>query len=91
MTMPADDHKEVITFEQFRAIIAEQLQIDEEKVVPEASFVNDLAADSIQLVDMMLQMEIKGVVIPLEAAWDVETVGDAYKLYQAHLNEQTTP
>jgi acyl carrier protein len=45
----------------------------------------DLLADSIQLVDLMLRMEEMGIRIPLEAAWEVETVGDAYRLYRDHV------
>ena len=70
-----------ITFEEFRRIIAEELDVDEEQVVPEASFVEDLMADSIQLVEMMLRLEERGISIPMEKAWQVRTVGDAYRLY----------
>jgi len=70
-----------ITFEEFRRIIAEELDVDENRVVPEASFVEDLMADSIQLVEMMLRLEELGVAIPMEKAWQVRTVGDAYRLY----------
>ncbi|HEY74717.1 MAG TPA: acyl carrier protein [Thermoflexia bacterium] len=70
-----------ITFEEFRRIIAEELDVDENLVVPEASFVEDLMADSIQLVEMMLRLEELGVSIPMEKAWQVRTVGDAYRLY----------
>lgn len=70
-----------ITFEEFRRIVAEELDVDESKVSPEASFVEDLMADSIQLVEMMLSLEERGILIPIEAAWQVRTVGDAYRLY----------
>ncbi len=70
-----------ITFDEFRRIIAEELDVDEEQVVPEASFVEDLMADSIQLVEMMLRLEELGISIPMEKAWQVRTVGDAYRLY----------
>lgn len=70
-----------VSFERFRGIIAEELQVEEDEVVPEASFLDDLLADSIQLVEMMLRMEEMGVEIPMESAWEVETVGDAYQLY----------
>jgi acyl carrier protein len=73
-----------ISFEVFRDIIARALQVEREKVVPEASFVDDLLADSIQLVEMMLSMEGVGISIPIEAAWEIETVGDAYQLYRQH-------
>jgi acyl carrier protein len=72
----------MITFEEFKGIIARELQVDEEKVVCEASFVEDLLADSIQLVELMLRMEEMGIKIPIEAAWEVQTVGDAYGVYR---------
>ena len=71
-----------IPFEEFRHIIADELQVEKGKVVREASFVDDLLADSIQLVELMLHMEEMGISIPVEAAWEVETVGDAYRVYR---------
>nr|HID13368.1 acyl carrier protein [Anaerolineae bacterium] len=71
-------------FEEFRRIIAQELQVEEGKVVREASFIDDLLADSIQLVELMLRMEEMGIGIPVEAAWEVDTVGDAYRLYKEH-------
>jgi len=74
-------NKKPISFEEFRRIVAKELQVDESKVVPDASFVEDLFVDSIKLVELMLRLEEEGINIPLESAWDVETVGDAYRLY----------
>ena len=54
-------------------------------MVREASFVDDLLADSIQLVELMLHMEEMGIRIPMEAAWEVKTVGDAYRLYREQI------
>jgi len=71
-----------ITFEEFKHLIADVLQVEETKVVPEASFVSDLLVDSIKLVELMLGLEENGINIPMEAAWDVQTVGDAYRVYQ---------
>jgi len=79
-TEPGEAH---VTFEEFRAMIAQELEVDENKVVPEASFVQDLFADSLRLVRLMLRMEEMGIGIPMERAWEVETVGDAYQLYAA--------
>lgn len=79
--MSRDTSPDPISFEEFRRIIADQLHLEEERIVPEASFVDDLMADSIQLVDLLLRLEEMGFAIPLEAAWEVETVGDAYRLY----------
>jgi len=71
-----------VSFEEFKHILAEQLKVEEGKVTKEASFIEDLMVDSIQLVDLMLTLEEMGIQIPLEAAWDVETVGDAYQVYK---------
>ncbi|MGD2178449.1 MAG: acyl carrier protein [Anaerolineae bacterium] len=73
-----------ISFEAFRDIIARELQVERDKVVSKASFIEDLLADSIQLVEMMLCMEEAGIVIPIEFAWEIETVGEAYQLYREH-------
>jgi acyl carrier protein len=77
-----------VGFEAFAQIIAQELQVEESKVVREASFTEDLLADSIQLVNMMLRLEEQGVSIPIEAAWEVETVGDAYRVYREHVASQ---
>ena len=77
-----------LTFQQFRQVIARELQIEEEQIVREASFMEDLRADSIQLVNLMLRMEELGIGIPLEAAWEVETVGDAYRLYMKNAGSE---
>jgi acyl carrier protein len=71
-----------VTFEEFRHAIAQELDIAEEVVVPEASFVADLYADSLQLVKLMLRLEEMGITIPIEKAWGIETVDDAYQLYR---------
>jgi acyl carrier protein len=77
-----DPHKHPMTFEDFKRLLADELQIEESRIVPEASFLSDLLIDSIKLVELMLRLEEKGIAIPLEAAWDVNTVGDAYNLYR---------
>jgi acyl carrier protein len=74
--------KAPIPFEGFKHIIAEELHVEESKIHQESSFVDDLLADSIQLVELMLRLEEMGITIPAEAAWEVETVGDAYRFYQ---------
>ena len=74
-----------ITFKEFQHMLADVLQMDEDKLVSEASFVNDLMVDSIKLVELMLGLEENGINIPMEAAWDVQTVGDAYRVYKNSL------
>jgi acyl carrier protein len=85
---PSEGH---LTFEEFRRVIARELQVDEDRVVREASFVRDLFADSLKLVGLMLRMEELGIVIPMERAWEVETVGDAYRLYTAPAVSEQEP
>jgi acyl carrier protein len=80
-----------ISFEEFRSLIAKELQVEESQVVPEASFVQDLYADSIRMVELMLRLEETGIEIPFEEAWNVQTVGDAYQLYANHASQSPAP
>ena len=80
--MTDQPEKMPMTFQEFRRIIARELQIDEKQVVFGSKKYAKKARDSIQLVSLMLRMEDLGIGIPLEAAWEVETVGDAYRLYR---------
>ena len=70
-----------MAFPEFRRILAEELMIDEDKITPEVSFFDDLWVDSIRMVEMMFRLEDLGVPIPLETAWEIRTVGDAYRYY----------
>lgn len=64
--------------EQVKEIIVEQLSVNAEEVVPEASFVDDLGADSLDLVELIMVMEEKfGQEIPDEDAAKLQTVQDA--------------
>lgn len=59
-------------------IIVEQLSVEREKVVPNASFVDDLGADSLDLVELIMAMEEKfDVEIPDEEAEKINTVQNA--------------
>ena len=61
-----------------KAIIVEKLGVDESEVVESASFTNDLGADSLDTVEMIMDFEKEfGVTIPDEAAEEISTVGDA--------------
>ncbi len=71
------------TFDEFRRLVAQELHVEESKVTAEASFVDDLYADSIRLVEMMLRLKEQGITIPMEEAWNVRTVGDAWKVYSS--------
>ena len=61
-------------------IIAEQLNVEEEKVKPSASFINDLGADSLDIVELVMAMEEEfGLDIPDQDAEGLKTVGDVLK------------
>lgn len=59
-------------------IVAEQLGVDKEKVKPETSFVNDLGADSLDTVELVMELEEEfDINIPDESAEKIQTVGEA--------------
>ena len=61
-------------------IIVEQLGVKPEEVVPEASFVDDLGADSLDTVELVMALEEEfGIEIPDEDAEKIQTVGDAIR------------
>jgi len=71
------------TYERLRDIIADTLKVDKEKVVPEASFADDLKADSLDLVELIMAFEDEyGVEIPDEDAQKIRTVGNALEYVQ---------
>ena len=66
------------TYERLKKIVVEQLGVDETEVTPEASFVDDLNADSLDLVELIMTLEEKyGIKITDEEAADIKTVGNA--------------
>lgn len=86
------DHDGPVTLEEFRRIIARELNVEESLVVPEASFEDTLYADSIRLVELLLRLSQQGITIPMEEAWSVKTVGEAYRVYCRHAGvEKATP
>lgn len=66
--------------ERVKKIIVEQLGVKEEDVKPEASFVEDLGADSLDTVELVMALEEEfDIEIPDEEAEKINTVGDAVK------------
>ena len=64
--------------DKVKSIIVEQLGVDEEEVTPDASFVDDLGADSLDTVELVMAFEEEfGIEIPDDAAEKIQTVGDA--------------
>ncbi|MFN8506650.1 MAG: acyl carrier protein [Dehalococcoidia bacterium] len=77
-------------FERVRAIVVEQLGVEEDEVVPAASFVDDLNADSLDLVELIMSLEeefttdANGLEIPDEDAEKIATVQDAVDYLKDH-------
>ena len=64
--------------QKVKEIICEQLGVSEEEVTPEASFIEDLGADSLDIVELVMAMEEEfDIEIPDEDAERIQTIGDA--------------
>src|SRR5438132_11398795 len=73
------------TFERLKKIVVEQLGVDEDEVKPEASFVDDLNADSLDLVELIMSLEEEfGTEISDEDAEKIRTVQDAADYIDEH-------
>ncbi len=66
--------------DKVKKIIVDQLGVDENEITPEASFIDDLGADSLDTVELIMAFEEEfGLEIPDEEAEKLTTVGDALK------------
>jgi acyl carrier protein len=73
------------TFETVKKITAEHLGADVEKIEMDTSFIDDLGADSLDTVELVMAFEEAfGMEIPDTAAENINTVGDAVKLIEEH-------
>jgi acyl carrier protein len=73
------------TYDRLKKIIVEQLGVDEEEVTPEASFVEDLNADSLDLVELIMSLEEEfGMEISDEDAERIQKVSDAVDYIEEH-------
>jgi acyl carrier protein len=71
--------------DRLQKIIADQLSVNEDDVVPEASFIDDLNADSLDLVELIMSLEEEfAVKISDEDAAKIQTVQDAMDYLQEH-------
>ena len=69
-----------------KAIIVDKLGVDENEVTPEASFTNDLGADSLDTVELIMEFEKEfDLAIPDDQAEKISTVGEAIKHIEANL------
>ncbi|WP_368487675.1 acyl carrier protein [Clostridium sp. BJN0013] len=75
-------------FEKIQKIISEQLGIDSEEISLESSFIDDLGADSLDIVELIMAVETEfDLEIPDEEAEKVKVVGDVVDYIKAHTEE----
>ena len=73
------------TADRVKKIVVEHLGVEEDKVTPDASFIDDLGADSLDIVELVMAMEEEfEVEIPDEEAENIKTVGDAINYINTH-------
>ncbi len=74
--------------EKVKEIITKQMDASKDQVTPETSFVNDLGADSLDTVELVMEFEDAfDINIPDEEAEKIQTVGDALKYIKAHIKK----
>ena len=81
------------TFDKVKDIIIDKLGAEEDKITEKASFMDDLGADSLDTVELIMELEEEfGLEIPDEEAEKLATVGDAVtSVSYTHLTLPTTP
>lgn len=81
-----EDNMEKSVEERVKDIIVDLLRVEPEQVKPEAQFVNDLGADSLDIVELIMALEDKfGVDIPDDQAEKIKTVGEAIEHIKAKI------
>ncbi len=74
-----------MAFEKVKEIVVEQLGVEEDEVTLEASFIDDLGADSLDIVELIMALEEEfDLEIPDKEAEKISTVGDAVEYIKAH-------
>ena len=77
-----------MVFEKVVSIIADQLDVEEEKVTMEAAIADDLGADSLDVVDLVMSLEVEfNIEIPDEEVENIKTVGDIVKFIEEKTEE----
>ena len=71
------------TFEKIASLMAEQLGVDKASITPDSEIIKDLGADSLDVVEMLLDLEKEyGIEISDEQAAELKTIGDIVKLIE---------
>ncbi len=74
--------------ERVMKVVGDQLGFEMDKLSPETSFVQDLGADSLDIVELVMALEEEfQITIPEEANDDVQTIGDAVRHIESELNK----
>ena len=74
-----------MVFEKVRSILCQQLDVEEDKVTMESKLIDDLNADSLDLVDLLMSLEDEfDVEVPDEEVENIKTVGDLVNYIEAH-------
>lgn len=82
-----DSHSDVK--ERVLNVVSEQLGFNKEDLKMETSFVNDLGSDSLDLVELVMELEEEfGITIPEEATEDVQTIGDVVEHIEKELEKK---
>ncbi|GLC32738.1 acyl carrier protein [Clostridium omnivorum] len=77
-----------MVFEKVKSIIADQLGLDEEEITMESSFIDDLGADSLDIVELIMALEGEfDMEIPDEEAEKINTVGNVVDYIKSHIEE----
>ena len=77
-----------MVFEKVVSIIADQLDVEEEKVTMEAAIADDLGEDSLDVVDLVMSLEEEfNIEIPDEEVENIKTVGDIVKFIEEKTDE----
>lgn len=73
--------------DKVKEIIAKELEVEAKQLTPEAKFIEDLGADSLDIVELVMALEEEfGIDIPDEDADKMKTVGDAMNYLKSHAN-----
>ena len=83
----APEVEELPTDERVRELICEQLSVSPDEVTPDATFVGDLSADSLDMVELMMALEEQfGIDISEDQAERIQTVGDAVAFIEQRID-----
>ena len=74
-----------MVLEKVKAILSEQFDVEEDKITAETSIINDLGADSLDVVDLLMSIEDEfEVEVPDEEIENIKTVDDLVKYIESH-------